>query len=139
MNVSTILCFPSTFVRIVYFQRQTSGISSIIPRAIVAYSSCLFEFLICIANLVFLPMTSQTSKLCRQSMRMNLPNGSQVFPFYSCFPSNRCKFSASFAALHKVLSKEVEACRTGKCWLEFQKTLCYNTPTSETSLQHDEK
>lgn len=94
---TAFLCFPSTFVRIVYFQRQTSGISSIIPRAIVAYSSCLFEFLICIANLVFLPMTSQTSKLCRQSMRMNLPNGSPVFPFYSCFPSNRCKFSTSFA------------------------------------------
>ena len=131
--------FMSTFVRIVYFQRQASGISSIIPRVIVAYSSCLFEFLICIANLVFLPMTSQTSKLCRQSMRMNLPNGSQVFPFYSCFPSNRCKFSTSFAALHKVLSKEVEACRTGKYWLEFQKKLCYNTPASENSLQHDEK
>lgn len=87
----------------------------------------------------FLPMTSQTSKLCRQSMRMNLPNGSPVFPFYSCFPSNRCKFSTSFAALHKVLSKEVEACRTGKYWLEFQKKLCYNTPASENSLQHDEK
>ena len=57
---TAFLCFPSTFVRIVYFQRQTSGISSIISRAIVAYSSCLFEFLICIANLVFLPMTSQT-------------------------------------------------------------------------------
>lgn len=51
--MSALLCFPSTFVRIVYFQRQTSGISSIIPRAIVAYSSCLVEFLICIANLGF--------------------------------------------------------------------------------------